>query len=324
MEQLQIRTVDMHAGGEPCRIVMEGLPEIKGATMREKQEYIRQNYDYIRTSLMLEPRGHKNMFGAFLLPPCHEEADFGALFMFGSNFEDMCGHATICISTMLVDRGLVRVTEPETVIRLDTPAGVVEATVRVEGGKARSVSLVNVPSFLYAKQVVIPTAAHGEVAADIVYAGNPFLLLDADLVGEIEPQNGPRFIEFAKDVIAHAKEGCRFIHPDLGELPLVIAEFYKGDRNVVVFGDGQIDRSPCGTGTGARVVHLHEQGRLALDEDFRHHGIVGTEMIGRIIGETRVGDFPAYITRISGTGTVVADSLFYIGEDDPLYKGFVL
>ena len=324
MERYEIQTVDMHACGEPCRIVAGGLPEIKGGTMREKREYLRRHYDFIRTSLMLEPRGHQNMFGAFLLPPCRKEADFGVLFMFGSNYEDMCGHGTICIATMLVERGLVQVSEPATVIRLDTPAGLVEATVEVRDGRPRQVSLVNVPSFVYARQVLIPTAAHGEVRADIVYAGNPFLLVDAGLIGEIAPENAGRFIAAGMDIIAGAKTACRFVHPRLGELPLVITEFYQGDRNVVIFGKGQIDRSPCGTGTSARVTLLHDQGRLGLNEDFRHRSIVDTVMMGRIIGETQEGEFAAYNTRISGQGTIETDCRFYINEDDPLYRGFVL
>lgn len=321
---LDIKTVEMHLGGEPARIVIDGMPEIFGNTMREKQEYIREHYDYIRTSLMLEPRGHKDMFGAILLPPCDPEADYGAVYMFGSNFEDLCGHATLCIGTMLVDRKMVMVTEPVTAIKLDTPAGLVEILVDVENGKAKSVSLNVVPGFVYENNVQIETDNYGAINCDIVYAGNAFLMIEAAPFGEIEPRNAAKFADIGMEAVRAINKDHEFIHPEQGKLRLATVNFYHEGRDMIIFGEGQVDRSPCGTGTSSRVIWLCNRGLLSIGEPYVNQGQLGTELTGTVMRETKVGDFIAYETRITGLGTIIADSVFHIGEEDPLYKGFIL
>lgn len=324
MENLEIKVVDMHTAGEAARIIMGGLPEIKGNTMYEKREYIRKNYDYIRTSLMLEPRGHKDMFGAFLLEPCNPEADFGALFCFGSDFEDMCGHASIAICTMLVDRKMVEVTEPVTTIKLDTVAGLVEVSVNVKDGKTQSVTFANVPSFVYKRDFKVPTDSFGEVNVDMIYAGIVFSMINAEGIIDIVPENANEIIKLGMEVRKHLPEVVKFVHPEQGELPMATAAVYSKDKSVTIFGDGQLDRSPCGTGTGARAVLLHEQGKLAVGEEWKQHSIVDSELTGKIVSESKVGEYTAYTTEITGIGTIYADVEFYINEEDPLYKGFVL
>jgi proline racemase len=316
-----IVTVDMHLGGEPARIVVGGMPPVYGSTMREKQEYIRENYDYIRTSLMLEPRGHNDMFGAILLEPCSKEADYGAVFMFGSNFEDLCGHATLCICTLLVDRKMVEVTEPVTKIKLDTPAGLVDVSVDVKDGKAQSVSLDVVPGFVYRRNVKIPTKDYGTVDADLVYAGNAFIMIDADRYGAIEPANALRFADIGMQAVEGAQD-IDFVHPELGKLRLATVNFYSGDRDMIIFGAGQVDRSPCGTGTSSKIILLADRGELKVGEPYVNRGMLGTELTGTITGTEKVGDFDAYDTRLTGLGVVTADSVFHIGPEDPLYKGF--
>lgn len=324
MDTLKLKTIDLHVGGEPCRVVIDGMPPIEGATMREKQNYIAEHYDFICSSLVCEPRGHKNMFGAILMPPCNKEADYGVVFMYGTGFEDMCGHGTICLCTMLVERGMVDISEPETVIKLDTVAGVVDITVDVKDGEVESVNIANVPSFVYKRDLHVKTPNYGEVSVDMIYSGNPFIMVDAETVGEICPENADAFIKAAYEIRDVVIEESPLIHPELGLLPYANVEFCKGEKNVVMFGEGQIDRSGCGTGTGAWIVMKYDSGEVEMAKPYIHRGILGTELTGMVTREIRAGDITAYDTVIAGKGTIISESTFFVGDYDPLYKGFIL
>ena len=256
-----LQAIDSHTAGEPTRIITGGVPNIPGQTMAEKREYLEQNLDWLRRAVMLEPRGHANMFGSVLTSPVSEEADFGIIFMDGKGYLNMCGHGTIGAATAAVETGIVPMVEPVTHVTLDAPAGLVRAQVRVEGSKARSVTVTNVPSFLYRRDVRLVTPLLGEVTFDIAFGGSFFALIRDEYFGcTIEPENSERLLKMATELRDVINREIRVQHPTLPHINTVdLVEIYGAPthpeanyKNVVIFGERQIDRSPCGTGTSAK------------------------------------------------------------------------
>ena len=328
-----VSAIDTHTGGEPTRIVLSGLPPIPGATMAEKKRYLRERLDYLRTLLMLEPRGHGDMFGAILTPPTSASAHYGALFMDATGYLDMCGHGTIGLTTMLIEMGIVPATEPETTIAFDTPAGLVEGRARVEGGKVIEVSVTNVASFLYARDVELDLPALGPVAVDIAFGGNFFALVPAPALGvAIQPAHAVRLAQLGMLVKRAINSKLKVQHPIEKHIQNVeLVEIYERPepgqlraRNVVIFGDGQIDRSACGTGTSAAMAALYGRGELGLGQEFINEGLLGTRFRGRLVRERWVGDYPAVEPIITGQAYITGIQQFVVDPDDPLAYGFAL
>ena len=328
-----VHTVDTHTEGESTRVVVGGIPKITGHTMPEKKEWLEKNLDYLRTALMLEPRGHNDMFGAILTEPTVEEADYGIIFMDGGGYLNMCGHGTIGAMTVAVETGMVEVTEPITKVVQEAPAGIIRGEVLVEKAKAKTVSFQNVPSFLYKRDCALELPGYGKIKFDISFGGSFFAIVKAEQVGlSLVPENAEKLKELGIALREIINKEIPVQHPSLPHIHTVdLVEWWsetetKGAtlRNCVVFGQGQVDRSPCGTGTSAKMATLFAKGELKIGEEFYYESILGTIFKGEILGTTKVGEYEAVIPRISGSAYITAFNHFVIEEEDPLKYGFVL
>jgi proline racemase/trans-L-3-hydroxyproline dehydratase len=328
-----LSVIDSHAGGSPERVVISGVPPIPGKTMLGKAKYVYDNLDYLRTLLVHEPRGHGNMYASLVVPPTVEAADFGVLYLEVGGYPTMCGHGTIAVCTVLVETGLVEAKEPETEIVLDTPAGLVRAKVAVKDGEAESVTIKNVPSFLYKTDVEVDVPDLGRVKVDIAYGGNFCAILPAKSVGlEVVPEQANELIACGTQIWKAINEQVEINHPEEPEIDCVnYVEFsapatHPGAtmKNAVVAPPTSMDRSPCGTGTSAKMATLYAKGKLGLDEEFVHESILGSLFYGRLIEETKVGEHAAVVPTIRGSAYITGIHQFVLDPRDPFPAGFLL
>ncbi|HBF4557030.1 proline racemase [Clostridioides difficile] len=328
-----IQAIDSHTAGEATRIVVGGIPNIKGNSMPEKKEYLEENLDYLRTAIMLEPRGHNDMFGSVMTQPCCPDADFGIIFMDGGGYLNMCGHGTIGAMTAAIETGVVPAVEPVTHVVMEAPAGIIRGDVTVVDGKAKEVSFLNVPAFLYKEGVEVDLPGVGTVKFDISFGGSFFAIIHASQLGlKIEPQNAGKLTELAMKLRDIINDKIEIQHPTLAHIKTVdLVEIYDEPthpeatyKNVVIFGQGQVDRSPCGTGTSAKLATLHAKGELKVGEKFVYESILGTLFKGEIVEETKVADFNAVVPKITGSAYITGFNHFVIDEEDPLKHGFIL
>jgi proline racemase len=324
--------VDSHTEGMPTRVVTGGVGPIPGATMLERRSRFLSGMDDLRLLLMREPRGHAAMSGAILQPPTRPDADWGVLFIEVSGCLPMCGHGAIGVATVLVETGMVEVTEPETVVRLDVPAGLVEARVAVEGGRARHVTLRNVPSFLYARDSTVRVDGLGEIAYDMAFGGNFYAIVDAAAAGvEVAPERAHDLILRGAAVMTAVNAADPPVHPGDARI--------AGCRHVIFHAPGRdgaharaatsihpgwLDRSPCGTGTSARMAQLHARGELGVGEPFVNESVIGTRFTGRLVAETDVAGVPAVVPEITGRAWITGMSQYLLDADDPFPAGFAL
>ena len=325
-------TIDSHTMGEPTRIVVEGFPELEGKTMIEKKKFLEKNYDKYRTALMLEPRGHRDMFGAVITKPVHPEADYGVIFMDSGGCLNMCGHGSIGTATVLVETGMVEVKKPYTEVTLEAPAGLIRTSIKVENGKAVEVTIRNVPAFLYKEAVTAEIEGYGPITFDISFGGSFFALVNADKLGlDIVPENLREFQDLGMALLNKINATMEIQHPELDINSVDLVEFY-GDssqeeanlKNVVIFGAAQADRSPCGTGTSAKVAALYSKGRLGLNEDFIYESITGSLFRGKAVETTKVGPYDAIVPKITGSAYITGINQVIIDKDDPLKYGFLM
>ncbi|MHB9856967.1 proline racemase family protein [Streptomyces sp. YIM S03343] len=322
--------VDSHTEGMPTRVVTGGLGVVPGATMNEKRLYFIRHLDHVRRLLVNEPRGHAAMSGAILQPPTRPDADVGVLFIEVSGCLPMCGHGTIGVATVLVETGMVEVAEPVTTIRLDTPAGLVTARVRVSDGHAEAVTLENVPSYCVRLDEQVDVPGLGRVPYSLAFGGNFYAMVDLDAV------HLP-FDRARKDDILHAglaimravNEQAPPKHPEIeGVDHCHHVEFIapgsdaRHSRHAMAIHPGWFDRSPCGTGTSARMAELWARGELPLDQDFVNESFIGTRFIGRLVEETTVAGLPAVIPTITGRAWVTATAQYLLDPTDPFQEGF--
>ena len=319
--------VDSHTEGMPTRVITAGVDPIPGATMLERKLHFEAEMDDLRLLLMREPRGHSAMSGAILQPPTRDDADWGVLFIEVSGCLPMCGHGTIGVATVLVETGMVDVREPETVVRLDTPAGLVEARVAVEGGRARAVTLRNVPSFLLERDRRV-----GDLVCDIAFGGNFYALVAAADAGvEIDPARAPELIDRGAQIMDAINASGAPVHPENPEIAgcrHVVFHAPGTDgahaRSATSIHPGWLDRSPCGTGTSARMAALHARGELAIGEPFVNESVIGTRFTGRLVEETQVGGLPAVVPEITGRAWVTGTARYLLDAEDPFPAGFAL
>jgi proline racemase len=316
----------------PTRVITSGIGVVPGESMQERRLYFEAHLDHLRLMLMREPRGHSAMSGAFLQPSTRPDADWGVLFVEVSGLLPMCGHGTIGVATVLVETGMVAVTEPETVIRLDTPAGLVEATVTVTDGHADRVRLRNVPAFVVELDAEVEVPSLGTVRYDMAFGGNFYALVAADSVGlDPVPENSQRLIDAGLDTIDAINLAARPAHPlDPAISGCKHVVFHKPGhngahaRNATSIHPGWLDRSPCGTGTSARMAALHRRGELAVGEEFVNESVIGSRFTGRLLDETRVGELPAVIPEVSGRAWVTGMGQYLLDPTDPFPSGFTL
>lgn len=328
-----IQAIDSHTAGEATRIVVGGIPNIKGNTMPEKKQYLEDHLDHIRTAIMLEPRGHNDMFGSVMTQPCDPDADFGIIFMDGGGYLNMCGHGSIGAMTVAVETGVVPMEEPVTKVVMEAPAGIIKGDVKVENGKVQSVSIFNVPAFLYKKDQEVELPGVGKVKFDISFGGSFFAIVHASQLGlKIEPKNAAKLTDMAMELRDIINRDIEIQHPTLEHIKTVdLVEIWDEPtnekatyKNVVIFGQGQVDRSPCGTGTSAKLATLHARGELKEGEKFVYESILGTLFEGEIVGTTKVGEFDAVLPKITGSAYMTGFNNFLIDEDDPVKYGFIL
>jgi proline racemase len=327
-----VHTIDSHTCGEPTRVVTGGVV-IRGATLLEQREHLRTHHDGLRRALLCEPRGHRGMFGAFLVPPTRTDVDFGVVWFDNAGWLNMCGHGTLGLGVTLVETGMVTAREPLTTIRLDTPAGPVLVEAEVRAGRATGAAFVNVPAFVLARDVAVEVPGRGAVALDVTFGGSFFGAVRAEALGiEVRPENA-RALADAGVALRHAVNRAIAVeHPTLPHIrsvdlvtiwgpPTVAGAKYKC---IHVFADGQFDRSPGGTGTSHMMALLIARGAMRTDEAIVAEGLIGTTFGGRIVGETRVGDYPAIVPRVSGTAYITGVHQFLFDPDDPLRDGFLV
>ncbi len=330
-----ISTVDSHTAGEPTRIITDGFPLPKGATLAERMEYLRTNMDWLRKSLMHEPRGHRDMFGCVLLEPIDPSADAGVIYMDGGKYYNMCGHASLGICAMMVETGRVESKPGETIVRLETPAGMVEGSVITdENNRVKKVSLIDVPSFAWALDEKINLDGFGDITVDIGFGGNFFVIVEAAQLGikSIDPEHTTELIKTGIALRKAANEQISVQHPikkhiqtiDITMITVPPSGSHADARNIVILGAAQADRSPCGTGTCARMAVLHRKGELSVGQLFRHESSINSVFDGRILSETVVGDIPAVVPEISCRPYITGFHKFVIDPDDPFAEGFVL
>ena len=333
-----ISSVEAHAAGCPLRVITGGFPRIPGESVVEKTQYLQAHMDHLRTMLIHEPRGHSGMCAAVVTSPSIPGADIGMIILEPQGYVPMCGHCTIAMATVLVETGMVKVSEPTTEIGLETLAGLIKVRVSVEGGRAKSVTIRNVPAFSYVRDFELKTQRFGTLKIDVAYGGMYYLLVAAEDVGlTLEQGELDKIIDYGIAIRAEAMKQIQPEHPAAAE---GAQSFYGGTmqvqfygppthpeadmKNVVVVPPSSIDRSPCGTGTCARLANLHARGKIKVGEEFVHESYIGTLFRARIVEETRVGDYPAIIPELTGSAHITAMQQFVVDPDDPLKDGFLM
>lgn len=326
-------TIDTHTGGEPTRTVVGGVLTIPGDTMREKMLHMMRHGDDVRQTLCYEPRGNEVMSGTLLTPPCDSRADVGVLFFEVGGWMPMCGHDTIGVCTALIEAGLVKAVEPVTTLTLDTAAGLVTVKIDVEGNVAKRVTFTNAPAFVLAADKTVRTEDFGEISFDICYGGNIYAILSAESVGlTLTAENARNIVTVGNRLREAINAQVPVQHPELSFMNQVThIEFSAPSpnsgvsaRNAVVIPPGAIDRSPCGTGTSAKMALLAAKGQLRVGEPFVHESLIGSRFHCRITGMTEVAGIPAVIPEVSGSAWVTGIHTFFIDPEDPFPLGFSL
>lgn len=324
--------VDSHTEGMPTRVITGGVGVLPGATMAERRLRFMADRDDLRTLLMYEPRGHASMSGAILQPPTRPDADVGVLYIEVSGCLPMCGHGTIGVATVLVETGMVRVTEPETVIRLDTPAGLVTARVHVVDGAAESVTLENVPSFSHALDQRVVVAGFGEVRYDIAYGGNFYAFVRTQDLGlEFSRANKGPLLAAGLAIMDAINVQRPVVHPEHPEIDVCHHVYLEApgstaqhSRHAMAIHPGWFDRSPCGTGTSARLAQLHARGLLGVGDELVNESFIGSRFTGTVLGETTVGGRPAILPAVTGRAWITGTAQYLLDPTDPFPAGFLL
>ncbi len=324
--------IDAHTCGNPVRVIAEGGPELIGKNMSEKRQHFLKEFDWIRKGLMFEPRGHDMMSGSIFYPPSNPENDIGILFIETSGCLPMCGHGTIGSITIGIEEGLLT---PKTLgkVRMETPAGLVLVEYQQTGNKVDWVKLTNVKSYLEATDLTIDCEELGELVFDVSYGGNFYAIIDPQKnFSGIQDFTASKLIQLSQEIRnkINTKYPGVFVHPENETINGVSHMLWTGDtispeataRNAVFYGDKAIDRSPCGTGTSARMAQWYAKGKLKLGEDFIHESYIGSQFIGRVEKETSLGDMPAIIPNIQGWARIYGHNTITIDDDDPYAHGF--
>ncbi len=328
-----ITTLEAHTGGEPFRVITGGFPDLPGETILEKRRYAKENYDHLRTALMFEPRGHADMYGCLLTPPVTTGADFGILFMHNEGFSSMCGHGIIAITKVVLETGLLPMHTPQTTINIDTPAGLVTAHARIAEGHVESVYFHNVPSFVVDLDQSVEVPGLGQVRYDLAFGGGFYAYVRAESVGlRCLPEEFRQLIEKGRAIKQAIENSRPILHPFEADLSFLYGTIFIApplsegvhSRNVCVFAEGEVDRSPTGTGVSGRLAIHHARGEVGLDEPLVIESILGSRFTGRIVETTTFGPHTAIIPEVEGTAHLVGRSEFWLDPTDPLGNGFML
>lgn len=322
----RITTIDMHTGGEPLRVVVDGLPPIEGQTVLEKRRYFREHYDYVRTGLMWEPRGHADMYGAVITPSV--DADFDVFFLHNEGYSTMCGHAIIALTKLVVETRLVNKNE----ITFNVPAGLIRARASVVDGKVVETSFRNVPSFVYLSHQRVDVPEIGSVRFDVAYGGAFYAFVSAQEVGlKLEADRVSQLIEYGRMIKHAVMSQFPITHPFEEDLSFLYGTIFTGppidhahhSRNVCIFADGELDRSATGSGVSARAALHFAAGELSLNECITIESILDSTMSVKVVEVTKFGSFDAVIPEVSGTASITGRNEFYFDPEDPFRTGFI-
>lgn len=341
----RIETIDAHAAGEPLRLVIDGLPAPEGQTMLDKRAWAQKRLDHLRKALILEPRGHTDMYGALLTEPVTDEADAGVLFMHNEGWSTMCGHGIIAVTTIAIERSLIYSKQAHAAnggkptsmeIRYDTPAGPVRARAHLahhgDAVRVESVAFRNVASFVFEPSLMVPAGAR-KIPVDVAFGGAFYAIVDSEAAGvPIDAAHLPELRRLGMTIAREVEKLRRVVHPDDAGLEGIYGTIFTAPaqspdahlRNVTIFADAEVDRSPCGTGTAAVMAVLNDMGLLLDDVPFVHESIVGTTFKGRVAGRVEVGEKHAIVPEIEGSAWITGEHTFLIDGDDPLKAGFRL
>ena len=323
--QLMVTTVDYHTEGEPFRIVSGGVPPLVGRSILEKRRYALEHLDHIRQLLVFEPRGHADMYGGFVTEPEDDGAQLGVVFFHNAGYSTACGHGTIALVTWAIEAAIVPAGGSTVEVVVDVPSGRLVTVATMQQGRVQSVRFRNVPSFVLFDNLRVALETRVlEVA--VAYGGAFYAIVPADRFAlPIEPAFVPRFVELGREIKAAIEAQQSIVHPlqqDLEGIYGVI--FTSANRNVTVFADGEIDRSPCGSGTSARLALMDRRGELARGAALMHESVIGTRFVGRVVDEARVGDLPAVITEVEGSAYLTGYHQFVLSAYDPIGTGFLI
>lgn len=340
-----ITAVDAHAAGEPGRVITGGIDHVPGDSILQKRNYIAKNRDEIRKLMLNEPRGYPALCCNIILPPEHPKASAGFVIMEHTEYPGMSGTNAICVATVLLETGILTMKEPMTEFFLEAPAGLIKITARCDSGKVKEVTFENVPAFAIYLDEMIDVPTIGSVRVDVAYGGMFYVIADADQIGlQLTPDEGRDIVRLSEMIRAAADEQLQVSHPEIPEFRGITISQLSGPpsdsnahrKNVVTVstGDfdwekpstwtGAIDRSPCGTGTCAAMAVLHAKGKLPLNQNFRHEGILGTVFSGKLISETKVGSYPAVVPTLSGQAWITGFANYVVDPTDPFPSGFTV
>lgn len=330
---LKITTIDTHTAGEPLRIVTSGIPELPGDTMLAKRRYMMKNYDHLRKKLMWEPRGHADMYGCIITPPVSREADFGVIFMHNEGYSSMCGHGIIAITKVAIESGLVKKVEPRTTVRIDSPAGLITAKGHINNGKVGKVSYQNVPSYVVTLDSEIEIPEYGKIKYDLSFGGAYYAYVQAADIGlTCYPKDIYKLIHVGRKIKKAVSNAVNIKHPYDNDLSFLYGTIFIGEpkesgshsRNVCVFADGEVDRSPTGTGVSGRLAIHYVRGDIGIGEPITIESVIGTKFIGKVLTETKFGPYKAIIPEITGEAFITGKHEFFIDLVDPLGNCFLI
>ncbi len=328
-----ISVMDMHTGGEPLRILLDGYPEIPGDTILSKRAYFRDHLDHIRKRVMWEPRGHADMYGAVLTEPCSEGADFGTFFLHNEGYSTMCGHAIIALTKFVLDTGLIKQEGRDPELLIDAPPGLIQSKAFRRNGIVESVSFKNVPSFVLYQDQHLKIGGLGRITYDVAFGGAFYAIVDADQLNlKLETANVAKFIEAGMKIKQSIIHQQSIKHPIEPELSFLYGTIFTGkpdhpsrdSRNICIFANGEVDRSATGSGVSARAALHHARGELKTGERMEIESILGTTMVVELDRVTKLGPYEAVIPKVSGSASFTGKSSFWFDPDDLLKEGFII
>lgn len=330
---MRIKTIDVHAAGEPLRVIVDGFPPLPKGTILDKRRFLKENLDFLRTALMWEPRGHADMYGALVTEPVTEGSDVGVIFLHNEGYSTMCGHGVIGLAMVLLETGMLSKQGENPVIKMDTPAGLVTAIGHREGNHVKEVSFHNVPSFVYLADQTVNVAGLGQVRFDIAFGGAFYAFVQAEEVGiGLEAKDFRSLIDVGMRIKRAVMDTVPIRHPFEEDLSFLYGTIFVGNalspehhsRNVCIFAEGEVDRSPTGTGVSARVALHYARKELAIKQSITIESIIGTTFTGEMVSSVNFGPYEAVIPKVSGNANISGLCEWLIDPQDPLRHGFIL
>ena len=330
---IEFQTIDSHTEGEPLRIILSGYPKLKGKTLLEKRTDAQNHHDELRKALIWEPRGHADMYGAIIVDPDTTSADFGVIFIHNEGYSTGCGHAVIALTKVFVETGLVPMNEPETEVKMDVPSGFIKSYAKVKNGQVTGVRFKNVPSFVQSIGAKVDVPGLGTINYDLAFGGAFYVFVDVAQLGlDCTSKYQNQLIETGMKIKHAVMNSVEMVHPLEPDMNFLYGTIFTGaskdpnhhSRNVCIFAEGEMDRSPTGTGVSARAAILHAKGKIKLGESIIIESIIGSTFSVKVVTTTTFGHYDAVIPEVSGNAYITGKNTFWINPEDPLKNGFVL